>query len=104
MRKRFKPNGSYKKPKNHAKYSTYLKDLKSRSMEKKNSRIEGEGLPKFMIAKTKESQVDYKFWDDPNELVNRLRLLVAERSAGNNNHENEILSIIEELREAQFVY
>lgn len=44
-------------------------------------------------------RIDYIHWDDPNELVDRLRLLDASRRAGNNAHENEILSIIEELRE-----
>jgi len=38
--------------------------------------------------------VDYVHWDDPNELVDRLRLLDASRNTGNNAHDNEILSII----------
>ena len=37
-------------------------------------------------------------WDDPNEIVDRLRLLEASRQAGYNGHDNEILSIIEEFR------
>ena len=45
-------------------------------------------LPKYKIAKFNTSK-DYVYWDDPNELVDRLRLLVAERSAGNNAHDNE---------------
>lgn len=48
--------------------------------------------------------MDYVYWDDPNELVDRLRLLIAETSAGNNSHTNEIHSIIEELREANIIY
>ena len=48
--------------------------------------------------------MDYVYWDDPNELVDRLRLLLAERSGGNQSHINEIVSIIEELREAGIVY
>jgi len=47
--------------------------------------------------------VDYVHWDDPNELVDRLRLLDASRNAENNAHENEILSIIEELCEAGLI-
>ena len=31
----------------------------------------------------RDTQMDYVYWDDPNELVDRLRLLLAERSAGN---------------------
>ncbi|KYM93730.1 hypothetical protein ALC62_15668 [Cyphomyrmex costatus] len=46
-----------------------------------------------------DNRIDYVHWDDPNELVDRLRLLEASRQAGHNGHDNEILSIIEELRE-----
>jgi len=45
----------------------------------------------------------YKYWDDPNELIERLRLLLASESAGNTNHKNEMISIIEELREANII-
>ena len=49
--------------------------------------------------------VEYAYWDDANELVDRLRLLVASKQAGNTtSHDNEILSIIEELREAGVIY
>ena len=44
------------------------------------------------------------YWNDVNELVDRLKLLVAEKSAGNNSHDNEIMSIIEELREERLIY
>lgn len=47
--------------------------------------------------------IDYVHWDDPNELVERLKLLVASQSAGHTAHNNEILSIIEELREADII-
>ena len=50
-----------------------------------------------------ENKVDYVHWDDPNELVGRLRLLDSSRQAGNNAHDNEFLSIIEELREAGLI-
>lgn len=45
----------------------------------------------------------YEYWDDPNELCDRLRLLLSSNAAGHNNHQNEILSIIEELREAKYI-
>ncbi len=48
--------------------------------------------------------MDYVFWDDPNELVDRLRLLMAEKAAGNISHTNEIHAIIEELREVGYIY
>lgn len=41
----------------------------------------------------------YEYFDDPNELCERLRLLIASKSAGNTNHDQEVNSIIEELRE-----
>lgn len=65
----------------------------------------GDGLlpPPYKIAR-KDTTFDYVYWDDPNELVDRLRLLLAEKSAGNSNHSNEIQSIIEELREAGIIY
>jgi translation initiation factor IF-2 len=49
------------------------------------------------------NKIDYIHWNDPNELVDRLRLLEASRQAGNNAHDNEILSIIEELYEAGII-
>ncbi|KAG5314515.1 YMD3 protein, partial [Pseudoatta argentina] len=46
------------------------------------------------------SVINYIYWDDPNEIVDRLRLLEPSRQVGHKGHDNEILSIIEELREA----
>lgn len=46
----------------------------------------------------------YTFWNDPNELVERLRLLTASKNAGHSNHNNEILSILEELRESKIIF
>lgn len=59
---------------------------------------EGKGL--MQIHKEK---IDYVHWDDPNELVDRLRLLISSQQAGHNNHNNEIQSILEELREADII-
>lgn len=47
--------------------------------------------------------IDYVYYDDPNELVDRLRILIASQEAGNNGHSNEIGSILEELREGGFI-
>lgn len=41
----------------------------------------------------------YEYYDDPNELCVRLKLLLSSKSAGNSNHDQEINSIVEELRE-----
>ncbi|XP_071052792.1 uncharacterized protein [Onthophagus taurus] len=46
---------------------------------------------------------EYEYWDDVNELVDRLRLLLASEAAGHTAHHNEIISLIEELREAQVI-
>lgn len=61
----------------------------------------GRGIPSTMTLNN--NKIDYIHWDDPNELVDRLRLLEASRQAGHNAHDNEILSIIEELREAGLI-
>lgn len=46
----------------------------------------------------------YEYWDDPNELVDRLRVLLSSANAGHQGHMNEIESIIEELREINILY
>lgn len=43
------------------------------------------------------------YWDDANELVHRLRLLISSKLAGNTGVSNEILSIFEELLEAGLI-
>lgn len=55
-------------------------------------------------SQTTKSGGSYQYWDDPNELVGRLRLLLSSTVAGNTNHNNEILDIIDELREAEIIY
>ncbi|KYN30394.1 hypothetical protein ALC56_15323 [Trachymyrmex septentrionalis] len=68
------------------------------SVTPKKQKKSGKGLPHAMTLN--DNAIDYVHWDDPNELVDRLRLLDASHRAGNNGHDNEMLSIIEELREA----
>lgn len=48
-------------------------------------------------------KIDYKYWTNPNILVDRLRLLVASSNAGNNSHNNEIQEIIQELKNKQYI-
>jgi hypothetical protein len=64
---------------------------------------DGRGLNASRNMILNDNRIDYVHWNDPNELVDRLRLLEASRQAGNNAHDNEILSIIEELREAGLI-
>jgi hypothetical protein len=46
---------------------------------------------------------DYIYWNDPNELVERLQLLRASKRAGNTGLVNEIANIEEELREEGYI-
>jgi hypothetical protein len=48
-------------------------------------------------------KIDYVYYDDPNELVQRLKLLMSSQMAGHTGHQNEIISILEELREAKII-
>lgn len=50
-----------------------------------------------------DTKIDYKYWDDINEIVDRLKLLYASQAAGHNGHNNEIIAIIEELKEANVI-
>lgn len=61
---------------------------------------EGEGL---ILKKKFKNNTDFIYWNDPNELVERLKLLVASKDAGNTGLDNEIISIIEELRESGII-
>lgn len=81
--------------------STKYKNIISKLLLKSKS---GRGLPEFLLAHRRPRKIDYIYWDDPNELVERLRLLVSSRAAGNTNHTNEIVSIVEELRESGIIY
>lgn len=47
-----------------------------------------------------ERPIEYIYWDNIDELISRLRLLHSSKLAGNSSNDNEIQSIIEELREA----
>lgn len=42
-------------------------------------------------------------WDNPNELLSWLGLLIMSSETGNSSHRNEILNIIEELKEAAYI-
>ncbi|XP_057327360.1 uncharacterized protein LOC130676312 [Microplitis mediator] len=82
------------------KFDNYIADF----LAKHNYSSSGGGIPNLMIARKKKTPIDYVYWDDPNELIDRLRLLMASQAAGNPSHTNEIISIIEELREAEIIY
>lgn len=101
-RRDFNPNKPIKSNKG-MKYLQIIRPLfkltKQRSLSEEIA-VSGEGLP---FLKKVKADVSYVYWDDPNELVDRLKLLIASRDAGNTGLDNEIISVIEELREAGFV-
>ena len=53
--------------------------------------------------KYKPCPKEYVWFDEPDEIVNRLRLLISEQEAGNTSVSNEIASIIEELTEMNII-
>lgn len=59
----------------------------------------GKGIEAEFIPYRQNDRIVYTYFDDPNELCERLRLLVSSKAAGNTNHTQEINSIVEELRE-----
>lgn len=95
----FNPNGQIRGDKG-IKYREIIKPLFSESLNSNIVTKFGGSLPTL---KKYKKDADLVYWDDPNELVERLKLLVASRDAGNTNHDNEILSIIEELKEADII-
>ena len=55
------------------------------------------------VESNSRSEMDYDNWDDPNELVDRLRLIFSRQAAGDFSHNNEWVSIIEESRKAGYI-
>lgn len=102
-RRDFNPNGQLKGDKG-LKYCQIIKPLFSDTKQDFPKNLTefkiGGSLPKL---KKYKKATDYIYWDDPNELIERLKLLIASKSAGNSNHDNEILSIIEELKESGII-
>lgn len=45
----------------------------------------------------------YEYYNNPNEIVERLQLLMSSKLAGHSSHDNEITSIIEELKEDGYI-
>lgn len=81
------------------KYRQIIKPLFKRTKKKKTRTGSGMNLI------YNEKPIEYVYWDDVNELVDRLRLLNSSKLAGNtDSHDNEILAIISELHEAGIIY
>lgn len=96
---KFKTSG----PKTH-----FIKELFNISKEegsKSENQQFGEGMSWIKLIKSGDNiKKSYTYWDDPNELVERLYLLHASQKAGNNSVSAEIASIESELREAGYIY
>lgn len=82
------------------KYKTFIYKSPQRRRTKSTT---GFGMRDNDVLVVNRKPIEYVFWDNANELVDRLRLLIASTVAGNNNHNNEIVSIVEELREAGII-
>lgn len=92
-------------PKNQ-KYNKIISELfpvNNRKTRKGGSLKKPQTKYKMLNGKNASNSLEYVYWDDPNELVDRLRLLTASQTAGHTGHNNEIISIIEELREAKII-
>lgn len=104
------------KPKNYTQtdldtYKNIL--LYTRSHLKSNGQIKSNSGDKYMnIIKTlfppksgkglmtlNNKRVEYVYYDNYNELIDRLEILVREQNSGHTGHNNEIQSILEELLE-----
>lgn len=66
------------------------------SVKKKGGNIEADFIPYT-------ENVTYEHYKNPNDLVDRLRLLIASRAAGNSNHAQEINSLVAELRQTGYI-
>lgn len=77
----------------------------SANVESKDSKYleSGRGMQMKVIKERDHVKNLHTYWDDPNELVDRLCLLHASKEAGNTNVINEITSIITELRQAGYI-
>ncbi len=78
------------------------KKLIEPELTRQYSNITGRGFLRHI----NNRKLEYVYWDDPNELCERLKLILSAQQNGNTNPEleNEIQRIVEELREANIIY
>lgn len=76
---------------------------KNRKTRDRRSKTVGSGRFQAKSFIPYNSNIVYEYYDDPNELCDRMRLLMASQAAGNSNHNQEINSIIEELHERNII-
>lgn len=80
------------------KYARLLRRNKRHRLDTEEAK-DGSGF----VTLEKETAPQYLYWNDPNKLVERLALLHASKQSGNNNHDLEIASIVEELRRVNII-
>lgn len=99
-------NFNLNKPINSNKGFKYMSIIKPLFKFTRKLTTSTESIPKgegINIFKKVKKNTDFVYWDDPNELVERLKLLLASREAGNTGLNSEIIAIIEELFEAGII-
>uniref|UniRef100_A0A1B0FD11 Uncharacterized protein n=1 Tax=Glossina morsitans morsitans TaxID=37546 RepID=A0A1B0FD11_GLOMM len=79
----------------------YTNVIINQEHKKSNLVTKGGGLSLKKLDTRKPIYLSY--WDDRNELVDRLRLHLSSESAGHNNHQHETTSIVEELGEGNII-
>lgn len=100
-RRGFSPNGQLSGDRS-VKYQCYIKQPQESKKHKEGGCLNS-GRRDVLTTKTFYPKTDYIYWDDPNELVSRLQLLIASQNAGNTSHSNEINAIVEELTESGII-
>jgi hypothetical protein len=90
IRRRVKSNSGFK----------YKKIIKKLFSKKTGG---GRGGHRSMMIEDRKEPVRFVYWDDPNEMCNRLRTLIMSKEGGHTGHDMEIISIIEELREKGYI-
>lgn len=80
-------------------YTTPSKGRRSTRTSSRHGETPGGGIESSFIPYRRNTNIVYEYFDDPNELCDRLRLLVSSKLAGNSNHTQEINSIVRQLRE-----
>lgn len=79
-----------------------INSSKKLSRARKRELKKGAAIEKSFIPYNQN--IVYEYYDNPNELCDRLRLLLASKRAGNTNHDQEVNSIVEELRERGIIF
>lgn len=87
----------------HRRHYKSHKQIDGSKMKKYKNIIAPIATGRGMFMEVTGNKIDYVRWNDPNELISRLQLLLASQAAGHTGHTNEINSIIEELREARII-